>query len=65
MTFIAPCAMGRRSVLPKGGTTPNTMSNNTTSAIYEDQDQVMWFGTWEGLNRYDYKTNSFKRFQHN
>ncbi|MCK5208959.1 MAG: hypothetical protein KAQ79_13085, partial [Cyclobacteriaceae bacterium] len=37
---------------------------NRIGAIYEDRDQVLWIGTWNGLNRFDYKTNSFTRFQH-
>ncbi len=43
---------------------PKSISGNRINAIYEDQDQILWFGTWNGLNRYDYNTNSFTRFQH-
>jgi len=43
---------------------PNSISDNRIAAICEDRDQMLWFGTWAGLNRYDYNTNSFTSFQH-
>lgn len=29
------------------------LSNNALTCIYEDHDGFMWFGTYDGLNRYD------------
>ncbi|MEO7977952.1 two-component regulator propeller domain-containing protein [Flavobacterium sp.] len=29
------------------------LSNNSVTAIYQDSDGYMWFGTYDGLNRYD------------
>ena len=29
------------------------LSNSSVTAIFQDSDDVMWFGTWNGLNRYD------------
>ena len=29
------------------------LSNNVVTSIYQDQDGFMWFGTYDGLNRYD------------
>ena len=43
---------------------PKSISGDRITALYEDRDQVMWIGTWYGLNRYDHATNSFTRFQH-
>jgi len=37
------------------------LSNNTVTSIYKDQSGFMWFGTFDGLNRYD--GNSFKVFK--
>jgi len=37
------------------------LSNNTVTSIYKDQNGFMWFGTFDGLNRYD--GNSFKVFK--
>ncbi len=43
---------------------PQSISANSIWAIYEDKDQILWFGTHNGLNRFDYNTNRFTRFQH-
>lgn len=43
---------------------PKSISANDIYAIYEDQDQILWFGTTNGLNSYDFNTNSFTHFQH-
>lgn len=40
----------------------NGMSQNQVNAITKDQSGFMWFGTWDGLNRYD--GYSFKIFKH-
>lgn len=29
------------------------LSNSSVTCIYQDSLNVMWFGTWDGLNRYD------------
>jgi len=41
-----------------------SISGKRITTIYEDRDQTLWFGTFWGLNSYDYKTNSFTRYQH-
>ena len=30
----------------------NGLSNSSINAIYQDKDQLLWVGTWDGLNRY-------------
>ncbi|WP_455586322.1 two-component regulator propeller domain-containing protein [Bacteroides sp.] len=37
-------------------TMQNGLSDNTVTCIYKDSDNFMWFGTGNGLNRYDGKT---------
>jgi signal transduction histidine kinase/ligand-binding sensor domain-containing protein/DNA-binding response OmpR family regulator len=37
------------------------LSNNSITTIYQDKDGYMWFGTYDGLNRYDGYT--FKVFR--
>jgi ligand-binding sensor domain-containing protein len=29
------------------------LSNSCINAIYQDSDNIIWFGTWDGLNYYD------------
>ena len=31
----------------------NGLSQNTVMAILQDKQGFMWFGTWDGLNRFD------------
>ncbi|MCZ4245500.1 hybrid sensor histidine kinase/response regulator transcription factor [Pedobacter punctiformis] len=31
----------------------NGLSNSSVNAILQDKDQLVWVGTWDGLNRYD------------
>jgi signal transduction histidine kinase/ligand-binding sensor domain-containing protein/DNA-binding response OmpR family regulator len=42
--------------------TEQGLSNNTVRCIYKDHNGFMWFGTRDGLNRYD--GNSFRVFRH-
>lgn len=45
---------------------PHSLSDNQVRYLYEDQEEVLWVGTWNGgLNRYDRKTESFVRYEHN
>eukprot|EP01035_Chromulina_nebulosa_P064284 gene64284-87920_t len=39
------------------------LSNNSVMNIYQDSDGYMWFGTYDGLNRYD--GYEFKIFRNN
>ena len=43
---------------------PGSISANDIWAIHEDKHQLLWFGTINALNSYDYNTDSFTRFQH-
>ncbi|MFC3559903.1 hybrid sensor histidine kinase/response regulator transcription factor [Pedobacter jamesrossensis] len=31
----------------------NGLSNSSINSILQDKDQLLWIGTWDGLNRYD------------
>lgn len=31
----------------------NGLSNNSVNCIFEDSDNIIWFGTWDGLNSYN------------
>jgi ligand-binding sensor domain-containing protein len=39
------------------------LSNNAVTSIFQDHDGFMWFGTFDGLNRYD--GYGFKVFRNN
>ncbi|MBP9070349.1 MAG: hypothetical protein KBG47_12635, partial [Bacteroidia bacterium] len=42
-------------------TSDNGLSTNLVNCIYQDSKGFMWFGTQEGLNRYDgYKIKIYK-----
>ncbi len=42
---------------------PNAISSNFCSYVYEDNNGIIWAGTYgQGLNRYDPDSNSFKKF---
>lgn len=37
------------------------LSNSSVNSIFQDSENLIWIGTWDGLNRYD--GNSFKIFR--
>ncbi|MFH4966515.1 response regulator [Gaetbulibacter sp. M235] len=39
----------------------NGLSNSSVNTIFQDSENLLWIGTWDGLNRYD--GNSFKIFR--
>lgn len=39
----------------------NGLSNNSVNTIFQDSEDLLWIGTWDGLNRYD--GNNFKIFR--
>ena len=43
---------------------PNSLSDNTVRAIYEDARGVLWVGTYDGLDRLDRSTQEFTHFRH-
>ena len=41
---------------------PYSITSNIIRAIYEDSRGYLWIGTWNGLDRFDYETESFFHF---
>ncbi len=39
-----------------------SLSNNSVTSIIQDRDNTLWIGTAGGLNRYDVKTQKFRRY---
>ena len=57
LLFIATYSLAQNDlVLFKHITTNNGLSQSTISSIAQDDDGFMWFGTHDGLNRYDGKS---------
>ena len=42
----------------------NSLSHNSVRVIFEDSEGILWVGTRQGLNRFDPKTETFKRYLH-
>jgi signal transduction histidine kinase/ligand-binding sensor domain-containing protein/DNA-binding response OmpR family regulator len=40
----------------------NSLSNNSINSIYQNQDDYLWIGTENGLNRIEISTNQIKHF---
>ncbi len=40
----------------------NSISNRSVRSLWLDKDQILWIGTSNGLNKFDYKTETFTRF---
>jgi ligand-binding sensor domain-containing protein/serine phosphatase RsbU (regulator of sigma subunit) len=41
---------------------PNSLSNGTVVCMYEDRSGNLWVGTRDGLNRFDRKAGTFRRY---
>lgn len=37
------------------------LSNSSVNTIFQDKNGIMWFGTWDGLNKYD--GNTFRQYR--
>ncbi|MBF0102457.1 MAG: response regulator [Desulfobacterales bacterium] len=42
----------------------HSISNNFVTQLYEDQNGILWIGTYDGLNRYNKLSNTFDVFKH-
>ncbi len=51
--LICNCAFGQKEYNFTALTTKNGLSSNTVNAILQDQDGLIWFGTNDGLNKFD------------
>src|SRR5690606_22014314 len=41
----------------------NGLSNSAVNTVFQDKDQLLWVGTWDGLNMYD--GTDFRVFNYN
>ena len=44
---------------------PNSISDDTVTAILRDKQDILWIGTHGGLNKFDSKTNKFTHYRYN
>jgi len=51
--LICNCAFGQKEYNFTALTTKNGLSSNTVNVILQDQDGLIWFGTNDGLNKFD------------
>ena len=58
---VALCARASEHYVVQHYSIKDGMSQNTVMAIMQDRQGFMWFGTWDGLNRFDgYEFVTFK-----
>jgi len=56
-------ALGSEQVTFRHYSVENGLSQNTVMAIMQDRKGFMWFGTWDGLNKFDgYEFTIYKSF---
>jgi ligand-binding sensor domain-containing protein len=53
LLFISPSGLLGQSLQIKYLNNENGLSNNAVNTIFQDHNGYMWFGTYDGLNRYD------------
>ena len=59
--FSASIAFAQYTTTFKYYTTENGLSQNDVNDIYQDKDGFMWFGTHDGLNKFDgYRFDIYK-----
>ncbi|KGO84873.1 histidine kinase [Flavobacterium rivuli WB 3.3-2 = DSM 21788] len=59
--FCKPYSIAAQELPVKFLDITNGLSNNSVITIYQDDNDFMWFGTYDGLNRYD--GYSFKTYR--
>jgi signal transduction histidine kinase/ligand-binding sensor domain-containing protein/CheY-like chemotaxis protein/AraC-like DNA-binding protein len=63
LLLFAVSATAQNQVLLTHFTTDQGLSQNTVVSVHKDQKGLLWFGTWDGLNKFDgyrftvYKSN--------
>ena len=53
LCLIVLCARAHEHYIVQHYSILNGLSQNTVMAILQDKQGFMWFGTWDGLNRFD------------
>ena len=65
MCFVTLAASAHDHYIVQHYSIRDGMSQNTVMAILQDKQGYMWFGTWDGLNRFDgYDFQVFKAMDH-
>ena len=53
LLMVSLCVRANENYIVKHYSIKDGMSQNTVMAILQDKQGYMWFGTWDGLNRFD------------
>lgn len=61
LLLLAHCCISQKRTIKYLGI-ENGLSNNEVTSIYQDEKGFMWFGTYDGLNKYD--GYSFTTYRH-
>jgi ligand-binding sensor domain-containing protein/signal transduction histidine kinase len=54
---------GQWKIYRHNDTDPSSLSNNVVDRLLIDHDGTLWVATWDGLDRYDARTDSFTTFK--
>lgn len=63
-TYLLDDKTGQKTFYRHDPNNPQSISDNRVDAIIEDKQNVMWFGTNNGLNRFDRQQQTFKHYHH-
>ena len=61
LTALFSCQLNAQDIQVRYLGIENGLSNNVVNTIFQDHNGFMWFGTYDGLNRYD--GHSFKTYR--
>jgi len=61
VSFLFSCQLNAQDIQVRYLGIENGLSNNVVNTIFQDHNGFMWFGTYDGLNRYD--GHSFKIYR--
>lgn len=66
LMMLSLCASAQMEYVVQHYSVEDGLSQNTVMAILQDREGFMWFGTWDGINRFDgYNFTTYKSHPNN